>query len=88
MNDFCSQTAMASGLVVPQAARGAQVNLLMAGHTPSFLHRYSPRCCRFDDKPQASPRVRGICSHPPNAIKVGASSDHERSASLTLGARR
>lgn len=66
-----------------QAARGAQDSLSMAGQPPLVLHgRTSAR----EVMPQRAVNgcgLRDICSNPPNAIKVGASSDLERSTPLS-----
>lgn len=73
MNVFLA--ALASGLAVSRSARGAQVTLRTAGQRPpTFGHGFQP--------PQHNVRVSRVGRHlfaSPNAIKVGASSDHERS---------
>jgi hypothetical protein len=61
--------ALALGLALKQAARGAQDILFTAGWRLSF--------CEASESPGPSARLglRVNCSNPPNAIKVGASSD-------------
>jgi hypothetical protein len=64
--------ALALGLAVKQAARGAQDIPFMAGQRLTFYEAVnSPR----GPGPSARPGLRVNCSNPPNAIKVGASSD-------------
>lgn len=65
-------TALALGLAMKQAARGAQDIPFMAGQRLPFCEATeSPR--RFGSTARHGLRVN--CSNPPNAIKVGASSD-------------
>jgi hypothetical protein len=61
--------ALVLGLAVKQAARGAQDILFTAGQRLSL--------CGVNESPVPSARLglRVNCSNPPNAIKVGASSD-------------
>lgn len=74
MNHF--KAALTSGLAVSQAAQGAQNVLSMAGQRPPvFKHR---RDCARQGSPPAFHGLRVTCSNPPNAIKVGASSDREQ----------
>ena len=64
--------ALALGLAMKQAARGAQDIPFMAGQRRTFCQAAeSPR--RIG--PSARHGLRVNCSNPPNAIKVGASSD-------------
>jgi hypothetical protein len=64
--------ALVSGLAVKQAARGAQAKPFMADQRPSFSGiAVSPQ----NREPSARHGLRVNCSNPPNAIKVGASSD-------------
>ena len=81
MNEF--QAELVRGLAMAQAARGAQNSLSMAGQPPLVLGSASRT--RHTVKQQAVNRcgLRDICSNPPNAIKVGASSDLERSTPLS-----
>ena len=65
-------TALGLGLAMKQAAQGAQDIPFMAGQRPFFYQAVkSPR--RLG--PSARHGLRVNCSNPPNAIKVGASSD-------------
>lgn len=79
--------ALTSGLAVVQTARGAQKTLSTAGQRPPVfaiaVH------CRKDANVQAAcaPRVEDHLFDPPNAIKVGASSDLERIVSVNPCAR-
>jgi hypothetical protein len=79
--------ALTSGLAVAQTARGAQRTLSTAGQRPPVfaiaVH------CHKTALVQAicAPRVEGRLFDPPNAIKVGASSDLERIVSLNPCAR-
>jgi hypothetical protein len=64
--------ALALGLAVKQAARGAQDIPFMAGQRLIFRPATeNPR----RPGPSARDGLRVNCSNPPNAIKVGASSD-------------
>ena len=67
--------ALTSGLAVSQSAQGAQATLRTAGQrSPNFGCGFEP--------PQHNVRVSRVGRNlfaSPNAIKVGASSDHERS---------
>jgi len=68
--------ALVSGLAVKQAAWDAQEKPLTADQRPFlYMAAASPR----STKASARHGLRVNCSNPPNAIKVGASSDHERS---------
>ena len=69
MNPFM---ALALGLAVKQAARGAQDIPFMAGQR--LFYSGSTRVPRGPG-PSARHGLRVNCSNPPNAIKVGASSD-------------
>jgi len=65
-------TALGLGLAMKQAARGAQDKPFMAGQRHFFS--------QIDENPRpfglsARHGLRVSCSNPPNAIKVGASSD-------------
>jgi hypothetical protein len=86
MNTFLA--ALASGLAVTQTARGAQRTLSTAGQQPPLftiaVHRHKAATVQA----ACAPRVEGHLFDPPNAIKVGASSDLERIASLNPCARR
>lgn len=64
--------ALALGLAVKQAARGAQVIPFMAGQR--FFYSGSTKGPQGPG-PSACHGLRVNCSNPPNAIKVGASSD-------------
>ena len=64
--------ALALGLAMKQAARGAQDIPFMAGQRLIFSpEAENPR----KPGPSARDGLRVNCSNPPNAIKVGASSD-------------
>ena len=64
--------ALALGLAMKQAARGAQDIPFMAGQRLIFSQATeNPRKLG----PSARDGLRVNCSNPPNAIKVGASSD-------------
>ena len=64
--------ALVSGLAVKQAAQGAQEKPLTADQRPiSSPIATNPHL----DEPSARHGLRVNCSNPPNAIKVGASSD-------------
>ena len=68
----CIIKALVSGLAVKQAALGAQGKPFTADQRPfSRPIAKSPR----NDEPSARHGLRVNCSNPPNAIKVGASSD-------------
>ena len=64
--------ALAPGLAVKQAARGAQEKPFIADQR-LFLWDISERSRSFGLSARDGLRVN--CSNPPNAIKVGASSD-------------
>jgi hypothetical protein len=82
MNQFLA--GLTSGLAVARSAQGVQVLPRTAGQYPPF----------FRDATMAAShnvRVSRVERHlfaSPNAIKVGASSDHERSTPLDLCTRR
>ena len=64
--------ALVSGLAVKQAAWDAQEKPFTADQRPFFCKvAVSPR----SGEPSARHGLRVNCSNPPNAIKVGASSD-------------
>jgi len=64
--------ALVSGLAVKQAARGAQDKPFTADQRPfSYQTAVSP----LSRGPSTRHGLRVNCSNPPNAIKVGASSD-------------
>lgn len=77
MNQFMA--ALTSGLAATQAAQGAQNTLVAAGWCPPvFAGRSTPDCFRTA-RSAGAPRVEKPQFDPPNAIKVGASSDLEQS---------
>jgi hypothetical protein len=80
--------ALTSGLAVTQTARGARNILSTAGQRPPvFSIAVQPREAVLVQA-ACAPRVEGRLFDPPNAIKVGASSDLERIASVNPCARR
>ena len=67
--------ALTSGLAVKQSVRGAQVQLVTAGRR---LPLSAKQTTVSSAEPSACHGLRVGCSNPPNAIKVGASSDREQ----------
>ena len=80
MNRFMA--ALTSGLAATQAARGAQNTLVAAGWRPPFFSGCPPPVGLRAAHSAGAPRVEKPLFDPPNAIKVGASSDLERSVFL------
>ena len=76
MNPFTA--ALTSGLAVAQAAQGAQNTLAPAGWRPPFFAAPLPQRRISAARTAGAPRVENRLFDPPNAIKVGASSDLER----------
>lgn len=80
--------ALASGLAVTQTAQGAQSTLSAAVQRPPVFAITIQSHAAVQKPVACASRVENHLFDPPNAIKVGASSDLERSGSLNPCPRR